>query len=237
MKKVTVLLSAIALLVGSTGAVHPAASMYGLSGLVETPDDTIAAPNSLMVSGSYITDFGNTNFNLMTYGGAIAIMPNLEVGAVAIDNSAPGIATQALINAKFRVVPETLGSPSICVGVVDATNRLEKMDARIDKPSAFVVFGKNISAAAEGVSGLVSKPIRGTVGFGTGIYRGFFAGLNMSAAPKFDIAVEYLSEGLRQQGTGNAIIRFRPTEMISIEAGAFAFKDLYLGGTFILSTY
>ncbi len=237
MKKVTVLLSALALLAASAGAVHPAASMYGLSGLVETPDDTIAAPNSLMASGSYITDFGDTNYNLATYGGAIAVLPNLEVGAVGIDSTAPGVGTQALINAKFRVAPETLDSPSICIGVVDITNRLEKLDPSIDKPSAFVVFGKNISAAAEGISGMVSKPLRGTFGFGTGLYRGFFAGLDLSVAPKFDIAVEYLSEGIRQQGTGNAVVRFRPTDMISVEAGAFAFKDLYLGGTFVLSTY
>ena len=237
MKKITALLSLLALLLGSIGAVGASASMYGLSGLIETPDDTIAATNSLTLSASYIRDFDDTNYNLATYGGAIGIIPNLEIGGVAIDSTAPGVGTQGLINAKFRILGESLERPSICVGVVDITNRLEKIDSRIDKASAFIVFGKNISAAAEGLSGLVSKPVRGTFGFGTGLYQGFFAGVSVSALPKFDVAVEYLSKGLRRQGTTNAMIRFRPVKAISVQVGAYAFKDFYVGGTFALSTY
>ncbi|OFX14011.1 MAG: hypothetical protein A2Z18_03760 [Armatimonadetes bacterium RBG_16_58_9] len=100
-----------------------------------------------------------------------------------------------------------------------------------------MVVGKNITAMAEGFSGMVSKPLRGTFGIGTGLYKGMFAGLNWYAAPKFDIAVEYLSNGLRQEGTYNAAIRFRPTDTISVQAGTFAFKDVYVGGSLTISTY
>jgi len=237
MKKLAVLLSLTALLLGGLGPACGAASMYGLSGLVETPDDSVAATNSVALSGSYIPDFDDSSANLSTYGGAFGIIPNLEVGGVAIDDSTTGVETQAVISAKFKIAPETLDSPSIAVGVVDLTNRLDKINPQIDDPSYFVVVGKNISDVAEGFSGMVSKPLRGTLGIGTGLYKGIFAGLTWYVAPKFDVAVEYLSEGLRQEGTYNAVLRFRPASTISIQAGTYAFKDVYVAGSVMLSTY
>ena len=237
MKKVAVLLSLTALLVVSLGAVCGASSMYGLSGLIETPDDTVAATNTLSLSGSFIPDFNDTNFDISTYGGAFGIIPNLEIGAVAVDSSATGVGAQAVLSAKYKIVPETLDGPSIAFGVVDVTNRLDRIDSRIDEASYFVVIGKNISSLAEGFSGMVSKPVRGTLGIGTGLYKGIFAGIDLHVAPKFDVAVEYLSEGLRQEGTFNAALRFRPVNNISVQAGTYAFKGAYIAGSVMLSTY
>ena len=237
MKKLAVLLSLTALLRGSLGVAYGVPSMYGLSGLIETPDETVAATNSLALSGSYIPDFNDTSFDISSYGGAFGVMPNLEIGAVAIDSSATGVGAQAVLSAKYRIAPETLDSPSIAVGVVDVTNRLDKIDSRIDNASYFVVMGKNISSAAEGFSGMVSKPVRGTLGIGTGLYKGIFAGIDLYVAPKFDVAVEYLSKGLRQESTYNAALRFRPVSNISVQAGTYAFKDVYVAGSIMLSTY
>ena len=237
MKKSAVLLSVMAFLLGSLGVAHGVPSMYGLSGLIETPDDTVAATNSLALSGSYIPDFNDTNFNISTYGGAFGIIPNLEIGGVAIDSSAAGSGAQAVLSAKYLIAPESLDSPSIAVGVVDITGRLDKINSQIDEASYFVVIGKNISSVAEGFSGMVSKPVRGTLGIGTGLYKGIFAGIDLYVAPKFDVAVEYLSEGLRQEGTYNAALRFRPVSNISVQAGTYAFKDVYIAGSVMLSTY
>lgn len=241
MRKFAVLLAVAVLLLGCASVLHAAASIYGMSGLIETPDDSIVSSKSLTPTANRIFDL-NVNgvadgVDLTTFGGAIGIIPNLEVSAVGIDSDVRGASTEGLINAKYRVLPETLTSPSVTVGVVDIAQRLERFSDDIDGMSTFVVVGKNISNMAEGVSGAVSKPIRGTFGIGTGLYKGAFAGLDMSIAPKFSVAVEYLNKGIRNETTFNGMVRFTPIEALSIDAGAIGFKDFYAGASFNLSTF
>lgn len=238
MRKFAVLLVMAAMVLGCAGALHAAATIYGISGLIETPDDTIVAAKSLTPVANRIFDFKRdgaaTGVDVTTFGGAVGLIPNLEVSAVGIDM---GSETEGLINAKYRVLSESLTTPSVTVGVVDAAQRLEHVTNYINDPSAFIVFGKNISSIAEGVSGEVSKPIRGTIGVGTGLYKGAFAGLSMSLAPKLNVAVEYLSKGLRNDSTISGVVRFQPIEALSIDAGAIGFKDFYAGASFNLSTF
>jgi len=241
MRKFAVLLAVAAVTLACAGALQAATSIYGISGLIETPDDSIVTAKSLTPTADRIFDFkprgAATGVDVTTFGGAIGIIPNLEISAVGIDADVAGVETEALINAKYRVLEETVNRPSVTVGVVDAAQRLEHFTDTITEPSAFVVFGKNVSNIAEGVSGQVSKPVRGTIGFGTGLYRAAFAGLNISLAPKFNIAVEYLAKGLRDQDTVSGVVRFQPIEALSIDAGVVGFKDFYAGASFNLSTF
>jgi len=241
MRKFAVLLAATAMLLGCAGAIHAATTIYGISGLIETPDDSIVAAKSVTPVADRIFDFkpegATKGADVTTYGGAVGIVPNLEVSAVGIDVDEPGVETEALINAKYRLMPESLTTPSVTIGVVDMAQRLDDLTDYITEPSAFIVFGKNISNIAEGVSGQVSKPVKGTLGFGTGLYRSVFAGLDISLAPKLSIAVEYLNKGLRNDSTVSGAVRFQPIEALSIDAGVVGFKDFYAGASFNLSTF
>lgn len=242
MRKFAVLLTVASLVLGCAGVLHAAASIYGISGLIETPDDSIMSSKTLSPTANRIFDLkvngAKSGLDVSTYGGAIGIIPNLEVSAVALDIDAPHTNVEGLVNAKYRVLPETLAAPSVTIGVVDITKRLDHLsDGEIDGMSSFIVVGKNISSVAEGVSGAVSKPIRGTVGLGTGLYKGAFAGLDMSLAPKFSVAVEYLSKGIRDETTFNGLVRFTPIEALSVNAGLIGFKDFYAGASYNLSTF
>jgi hypothetical protein len=241
MRKFAVLLAAVAIGIACAGALQAATSIYGVSGLIETPDDSIVTAKSVTPAADRIFDFkprgAATGVDITTFGGAVGISSNLEVSAVGIDSDAAGVKTEGLINAKYRLLDETVATPSVTIGVVDAAQRLKHFVGTVTEASGFIVFEKNISSIAEGVSGQVSKPVRGTVGFGTGLYRSAFAGLNISVAPKFNVAVEYLPKGLRDEDTVSGVVRFQPIEALSIDAGAVGFKDFYAGASFNLSTF
>jgi len=242
MKKFAILLVLVAMVLAGASALYAAASIYGQSGLIETPDDSIVGSKTVAPVATRIWDLkgnGSTEgYDVSTYGGAVGIFPNLEVSAVALDVDAPHTNTQALLNAKYRVLAESVNRPSVTVGVMDITKRLDHIsDGEIDGMSSFIVFGKNLSTVAEGVSGQVSLPIRGTFGVGTGIYKGAFAGLDMSLAPKITVAVEYLAKGIRDETTFNGMVRFKPIEALSVDAGVIGFKDFYAGASYNLSTF
>jgi hypothetical protein len=164
-------------------------------------------------------------------------MPKIEIGAVALDTDAPGVKADGIFSAKFRVMDESVDRPSVTVGVVDATHRLGRANAGIWNASGFLVIGRNLSSAAESWGGLVSKPLRGTIGFGSGVYKGGFAGLDWSASSKVDLMAEYLTNGIRQKGTFNAGLRVNAYGGLSVEVGALGLKDLYAGASYTLSTY
>jgi len=219
------------------GGAHAGVCLYGLSGFIETPDDTTAQPSAVTFAGRYIGHFDDSDINLFGYGGTVGIMPKLEVGAVAMDSDAAGSKVEGIFNVKFRVMDESFERPSITVGAVDLANRLGRINSNVENMSAFVVVGRNLSSAAENWGGLVSKPLRGTLGFGTGVYRGIFLGLDWSASNRVDVMAEYLSNGLRQESSFNVGVRANATSGLSLEVGALAFKDLYGGVSYTLSTY
>lgn len=239
MKKFAVLLAVATILLGCASA-YAGTTIYGVSGLIETPNDSIVSAKSVTPVANRIFDLkvhgAPKGYDITTFGGAVGVIPNLEVSAVAVDTNVPNSSTEGLVNAKYRVLAESVNRPSVTVGIVDITKRLER-GSDVDGMSSFIVFGKNISNVAEGVSGNVSKPIRGTVGIGTGLYKGAFAGLDMSLAPKFSVAVEYINKGIRNETTFNGLVRFQPIQSLSIDAGAIGFKDFYAGASYNVSTF
>ena len=242
MRKFAVLLVVAAMLLVGANALYAATSIYGISGLIETPDDSIVGAKSVTLMANRIfglrTHGDAEGVDVTTFGGAVGIIPSLEISAVGIDVDVPGMNTEALVNAKYRVLAESVNRPSVTIGVVDIARRLDHMtDGEIDGMSSFIVVGKNISNVAEDVSGEVSKPIKGTIGVGTGLYKGVFAGLDMSLAPKFSVAVEFLSKGIRNESTFNGIVRFQPIEALTIDAGMIGFKDFFAWASFNLSTF
>jgi len=242
MKKFAILLVVSAILLAGANAVFAAASIYGQSGIIETPDDSIVSDKTFAPVYNRIFDLKVNNsdegIDVSTYGGSIGIFPNLEVSAVALDVDQKGVSTETLINAKYRVLPESVNRPSVTVGVMDIGKRFDHLtDGTISDMSAFLVLGKNVSQIAEGVSGQVSVPIKGTLGVGSGIYKGVFAGLSASLAPKISLGVEYLTKGIRDKTTFNGMVRFQPIDALSIDAGVIGFKDFYAGASYNVSTF
>jgi len=225
MRNIAVLVSLIALVFGSVAACGAATTIYGATGLIETPNDSIAKVGMPQLAGMYASDLLDNNRHGSSYGAALGLLPKFEVSGVAMDPE--GQTTQAILNGKFRLVDETLASPSVTVGVVDATERLKKFNGRLDEVSAFVVIGKNLTQVAEGVAGKVVRPVKGTVGIGTGLYKGGFAGLSVSASPKVDLDVEYLAKGISGKSTFNGAVHYTPIEGLNIGVGALRFKDVF----------
>ncbi len=237
MKNLFVILLLLALVCGSIGACSAASSIYGTSGLIETPDDSIADVASPQLIGFYSADPLNNGSTATSFGGVLGIFPKLEIGAVAIGSDANGVDTQVIVNAKYRILSETLTAPSVTIGVVDIGKRLKELNGQIDDASAFILIGKNLTSVAEGVSGRIVKPVRGAIGLGTGIYSGGFASLSFAVSPKFDVAVEYLTNGIIQDSTFNGMVRFSANDRCSISVGALNMKDLYAGLNYNVSRY
>lgn len=234
MKKLVVLFCVVAML-AATSALYAASNIYGVSGLIETPDDTIVAPKAISVNVDRIFNLSDDDVDLTTFGGAFGLSTGLEVGAIGIDSNQQGVDTQALVNAKYRILSESLARPAITLGVVDAADQLEDINGKISDPSAFIAISKNITTAAEGISGGLIKPLKGTVGFGSGLYKGGFASLDYSLMPKINVMVEYLSNGLKQETEFNAGLRFKPIESLAIDAGTIDFDGFYVGGSYVIS--
>ena len=223
----------VALVFASVAACSAATTIYGVTGLVETPDDSIAAVGAPQLAGMYSSDFLGYGDSGNSYGGAIGILPKLELSAVEMDT---GFATRSVVNAKYRFAAESLVSPSITFGVVDVGKNLKEFNG-VDDVSAFVVIGKNLTSIAEGVAGKVIMPVKGTIGFGSGIYKGGFAGLTISATPKMDLVVEYLDRGIRDKCTFNSAVRFNPVQGFNITAGLLDMSDLYGSVTYTMLKY
>lgn len=226
MKKYALLVSLLALMVVAVSA-NASLNIFGTSGLIETPDDTIVAPSTLALTFNYVSDIGDSDEALTSFGGAYGVLPKFEASAIGFDFADD---TDFVLNAKYRVLEETYSRPSITIGITDITSEIE------GGPSAYIVFGKNITSFAEQVSGEVSKPVRGYIGTGTDLYKGVFVGLNWTLTDKFDVMAEYLTEGLTNNDF-NAALQWRPIGGLAVKVGTLDFDNIYAGVTYNLCTY
>jgi hypothetical protein len=125
------------------------------------------------------------------------------------------------------------------IGVVDLGNKIKNISPGVDETSYYVVFGRTLSAELDRFRTRTNTtPVRGTFGFGKGIYNGIFAGLDFYLAPKFEMKLEYLNKGLRDKSTLNAAMQMNILPNLSLQAGSLGLKDFYgsvsytLGGQF-----
>ncbi len=239
MTKTIVLFLCIVVSFALASVVCADASLYGISGLIETPDDNIAPKDGVNLCGSYINnfEFEDSDASLTMYGGAWGMSTGLEVGGVQIDSDVTGMPSRFVMGGKMRLSKETITKPGMAIGVVDLGKNLTDMFGVEKEASAFVVVGKNLTPAAERWSGVVSKPVRGTIGAGTGIYRGIFGGLEFSMSKGTGVKVEYLSKGIRDKSTVNASLMFSPMNRLSVEVGTLGMNSLFGGVRFSFQPY
>jgi len=195
-----------------------APNIYGTSGLIEVPDDLIFPVGAWVPAFHTIQGDGDSDTNFFTIG--TGILPNLSISGGIVDNDD----SEVFINAKYRVSPETADRPSITIGVVDATSEFD------DDPGLYILFAKNLTAAAEEIAGGESKPLRGYLGFGSGFFDGVFVGLEWVLTPKLTGMVEYLSAPYGDDDSHfNGGIRYALTNELRLDAALIDFDDLMLG--------
>lgn len=237
MKMIAVVVSAVVVLLAAAGTLQAASTIYGVSGLIEVPTDVTVAPGSVSVTAHYISDFDGDGNNITSFGGAVGLIPKLEVAGMAMDSDRPGTDVQGVFSVKYRVLTESVKSPSVTVGVVDIANGLDEFDSRINDPSFFIVIGKNLTSSLDQLSGTLTRPLYGYIGTGSGVYKGVFIGLDYMFAPKLSAIGEFLTDGLRQDTTFNAAVRFNPIGPFVVQAGTYDFNGFYIGGSYNLTTF
>ncbi len=174
-----------------SGTSMAASSFLGTTGGILTPNDQLLAVGAYDASYHVIqVDSGDSTSNVV--GVNIGLTPDLEVGAGYVSSNAANADSQAILNAKYRVLAETPKQPAIVVGVIDIAGQL---DADPNKqPSLYAVIGKNLTSVASDMMDEPVRPLRGYMGVGTGIYNGLFFGLDYSVSPRANVVAEYINE-------------------------------------------
>jgi len=206
-----------------------APNIYGTSGLIEVPDDIVYPVGAVSLAYHVIVEPNDSDENLNFFTLGTGLLPKLDVSGGVETNGG----TNAIINAKYRLAPEAVGRPSITIGVVDAAAEL----SADDNPGIYIELGKSLTAAAEEVSGGRSKPLRGYLGFGTGVMKGVFVGLDWTLAPKLSGMLEYLSKGLENDSHFNVGIRLAISNELRLDAGLFDFSDFTGGISYNLARF
>ncbi|MDO8682892.1 MAG: hypothetical protein Q7N50_05355 [Armatimonadota bacterium] len=227
MKRLTVsVVIGIALLVAGSLAAFAAPSVFGTSGNIITPDDTIVAPGGLNLAYHGIVDFAGSDDTLNIFGGNFGLFPNLEVGAAVATNGD----SELLLNGKYRLLAETASRPAITVGAIDLSSELFS-DAGI-----YILFSKSLTQFAEEVADRPSRPLRGHLGLGDGPLSGVFAGLDWTLTPKLSAMLEFISDSELEGGGGGSLfnggLRYALTDEIRLDASLIDFDDFSFGASY-----
>ena len=182
----------------------------GQSGLILTPDGLVTPQGSWDLSLHLFTDSDRTAFGVV-----FGVAENLEIGASFRSNGH----SDAAINGKFRLIPETSQRPAILVGVGSVT----------DDPGLYLVISKNITSTASDIAGEPSKPLRLNVGFGSGSFDGIFLGLDWTLQPQLTLMAEFLG------GNGssfNAGVRYAISDTLRLDLATIDLEDIAFGATY-----
>lgn len=153
MKKIILTALCATLMATATAAAAP--SINGSTGLINTPSADVLREGQFSL-GYYNTREGGVGiFNTN-------IAPNLEIGVAGFryDNES----NKNYLNAKFSIMPETVLSPGLAVGVEDAAGETDR--------SYFAVASKGLPLG-----------FRIHAGVGNGRYDGLFAGIEKTINP------------------------------------------------------
>ena len=210
-----------------SGAAAAAPSFLSTTGNILTPNDSVLAP------GDFSANFHALNLDDNTptvIGANVGVTESLELGIARFDPDVRALDEETLLNAKYRLLPETASRPSVLIGVVDATGDLD----RDDDPGFYIVLGKNLTSIATGLSGEPVQPIRGFIGVGTGIYNGVFLGLDWTFSAKSRIIVEYINElnikgAFGEESVFNAGLRFALTDALRGDLALINGEDFGFG--------
>lgn len=216
---------AVLMLVG-VSAVQAAPNYLGPSGNIMTPDELTVPQGQFSIGYHQFVDIGfrGTTTDLDIFHGHYGLTPNIEVGVSVVDQKDNG--SDVAINGKWRFVEETATSPAIAVGVLDVAG-----NAIDDDATFYVLFTKNLTRAATEVVDGPSKPLRGTIGFGSGFYDGLFLGLDWTYSPQLSLMAEYVRGGdLFDDNTMiNAGLRYSVGAGLRLDLATIDFEEIAFG--------
>lgn len=219
-----------ALLLLGVSSVQAAPSYLGPSGNIMTPDELTTPSPGFDVGFHRFLDFGfrGTSSDLDVIHGNFGLTPNIEVGLAVVDPRDNG-GSDLAINAKWRFRDEDATSPAIAVGTLDVAG--EALD---DDPTLYILFSKNLTPFTEDVVAGPVRPLRGTIGFGTGFYDGVFAGLDWTLSPQLSVMLEYVRGGdiLDKNTLVNGGVRWAASPGLRLDASLIDFDNLAFGLSF-----
>lgn len=191
----------------------------GYSGNILTPDAIVAPEGTWELSyHQFVNVLGGED--LSSVGVLYGLADKLEVGVSFLNNSSSEVG----FSAKYQLLPETASAPAILVG--GTVNGIE------EDSSFYLAVSKNITSFASEVADHPSRPLRLTAGFGSGLFDGFFAGLDWTLESKLSLMAEFINEGFDNDSQVNAGIRYAATDNIRLDLATIDFKDLAFGATF-----
>jgi hypothetical protein len=138
-----------------TAVAAAAPSINGSTGSIDNPSADVLREGQFSLGYYHLNDGGVGTFN-------VNLMKNLEIGAAGFryDDKA----NDTLLNAKLALVPETVVTPGLAIGIEDATNEQERSVYAV--ASKALPFGFRIHA-----------------GVGDGRFNGGFATLEKTINP------------------------------------------------------
>jgi len=200
----------------------------GFSGNILTPDGVIVPQGEWEASyhlfGDLIGDQDVSAFGV-TYG----VVDNLEIGVSFLNNNQ----NETAINGKYRLITETAGKPTVIVGAFDVAGSVGFLDT---DPGLFILVSKNVTPVASEFAGRPSKPLRLTAGFGSGVFDGFFAGLDWTLQSRLSLMAEFFNGNIGNNGSSfNAGVRFAATDALRLDAATIDFNDIAFGASYRLA--
>lgn len=215
----------LALLVLSIPAMGAQSFLGSFSGNIITPDAIIAPVGTWELSFHDFIEVLGGGEDLITVGAIYGLTPNLEVGVSFLNNDQSDLA----LSGKLRLVEETAERPTVIVGVFDVAGTADMLQG---DPSFYVAVSKNVTPIATDIVGQPSRPLRLTLGFGSGIFDGLFAGLDWTLQERLSLMVEYLNQGFQDDSEINAGFRYALSDAFRLDAATIDFEDFAFGLTF-----
>lgn len=170
----------IALILNCCAAIC-APSFRGYTGLVKVPSANVLDQGEFSVG---VMTEGTDRFEANDAFAMYGILPQIEMGVDSFQGHSTNDRT-ALVNLKYRFSPESESKSGYAVGIIDATDSVER--------TAYAVATKSLIRRTNIFASVVSS-IRGHIGVGTGDLSGVFGAISVFSGNRIVFTAEWDSE-------------------------------------------
>ncbi len=191
--------------VAAASPVAATPSYFGYTGLMMTPTADTLKTGGFDCGAVFVSDENNdTTF----FSANVGLVPSLEVGAAIVspehgDNN-------AIINAKYGLLSETIATPALAIGISDLADEIDS--------TPYIVVSKALTVQSQ----RFLAP-RVHVGLGGGRLSGLFLGLSAAVSDRTQLMVEYDTDDV------NFGVQFAAAQGLRLHAGLLAGDNLGLG--------
>lgn len=217
------------LLIVALPALGAADYLGGQSGVIITPDDVILPVRDWELSFHDILGVLPDNDNLLAGGLTYGLAKNLEVGASYVTNSGNSL----VANGKYRMIEETQKHPGVIVGVFDIAGTADIISGT---PNFYILLTKKLFPPTAYIGCKQTSSLKGSIGFGSGLYNGLIANLTWTVDPRFDLLLEYNGGDGGEGDLAHSINiggRWAATDSLKLDAAAVDFQDFGFGVSYI----